>query len=480
MASKKTLNEKNLQSLGARRLAALLMEISAGDAAAKRRLRLELAGAQSPEEVAKEVRKRLATIARSRSYVEWHKQKELVSDLETQRRAIAEQVAKTDPATALTLMWQFLALAGSVYGRCDDSGGAVSQVFQSSVADLGTLATAAKANQNKLAEDAFKALTDREHGETDGLVRVLAPALGRTGLDRLKRQMIAFSKAPIAKPRDQDRQRVGFGMGGAIYEDELEQRARDYLVRSTLMEIADAQGDVDAFIGQFDEQARKAPKIAAEIAKRLLEAKRAHEAWQVIERTEHRRSGWNWPDFGWENARIEVLEALGRGDDAQKARLSCFERSLSASHLRAYLKRLPEFDDVEAEERALTYAQNSNSVLLALSFLISWPALDRASQLVTERGKDLDGNSYDILAPAADALAGKHPLAATVVLRSMIDFTLSEGRYSRYKHAARHLVECARLGPAIKDFRSFEPHDAYEARLRREHARKSSFWTLIA
>jgi hypothetical protein len=64
LGSKKTLNAKNLEALGAERLAGLLIEISTGSAAAKRRLRLELAGAESPREVAKEVRKRLATITR--------------------------------------------------------------------------------------------------------------------------------------------------------------------------------------------------------------------------------------------------------------------------------------------------------------------------------------------------------------------------------------------------------------------------------
>jgi 4-hydroxy-3-methylbut-2-enyl diphosphate reductase IspH len=67
MSSKKTLNTKNLETLGAQRLAELLIEISTGDAAAKRRLRLELAGASSPDEVAKEVRKRLTVIGRSHS-----------------------------------------------------------------------------------------------------------------------------------------------------------------------------------------------------------------------------------------------------------------------------------------------------------------------------------------------------------------------------------------------------------------------------
>ncbi len=64
MTSKNTLNAKNLEALGAERLAELLIEISTGNTAAKQRLRLALAGAQSPGEVAKEVRKRLTTVAR--------------------------------------------------------------------------------------------------------------------------------------------------------------------------------------------------------------------------------------------------------------------------------------------------------------------------------------------------------------------------------------------------------------------------------
>jgi hypothetical protein len=223
------------------------------------------------------------------------------------------------------------------------------------------------------------------------------------------------------------------------------------------------------------------PKIAAEIARRLLAAGRVEDAWQAISAAEHRRrnGGWNWPDFEWENARIEVLEALGRADDAQAARLSCFERSLSASHLRAYLKRLPDFDDIEAEKKALEHAKRFNNLLQAISFLIAWPALDRAADLVLQRTDELDGDHYEVLTPAADALAGKHPLAATMVLRAMIDFSLRNARSSRYRHAARHLLDCSSLAATIEDYRRFEPHEAYEANLRREHGKKSSFWSFI-
>src|SRR6476646_1890299 len=170
---------------------------------------------------------------------------------------------------------------------------------------------------------------------------------------------------------------------------------------------------------QYEEATQKVPKITAEIARRLLAAGRVEDAWQAISAAEHRRrnGGWNWPEFEWENARIEVLEALGRAEDAQAARWSCFERSLSSSHLRAYLKRLSDFDDIEAEKKALNHAKQFGNLLQALSFLISWPALDHAGDLVLQRAAELNGDHYEILTPAAEALAANYPLAATVVLR---------------------------------------------------------------
>lgn len=59
MAKRTTLNAKNLEALGAKRLAELLIEISTGSAAHKRRLQLELAGEQCSGEVAQEIRKHL-------------------------------------------------------------------------------------------------------------------------------------------------------------------------------------------------------------------------------------------------------------------------------------------------------------------------------------------------------------------------------------------------------------------------------------
>src|SRR5271165_3598878 len=331
MASKKTLNAANLEALGAARLAELLIEISEGNATVKRRLRLELAGAESPADLAKEIRKRLATIARSRSFVDWQNRKSLVDDLEAQRRAITDQVAKRMPSEGLDLMWRFLEMAKPVFERSDDSSGTIAGVFRTAVSDLGDIAQSARPDPKQLADQVFRSLLQNDYGQFDGLIQVLQPALGPAGLEHLKQRITALSAEPVRKPAANERQVIGWGPGGPLYADEIAERSRVGTVRLALQDIADAQGDVDSFIAQYEEPVRKVPKIAAKIARRLLAADRAKEALETIEATEQRRDGW--PDYEWEDARIDVLEALRRRDDAQAARWSCFERSLSARHL---------------------------------------------------------------------------------------------------------------------------------------------------
>jgi hypothetical protein len=183
--------------------------------------------------------------------------------------------------------------------------------------------------------------------------------------------------------------------------------------------------------------------------------------------------------FEWQETRLAVMEALGMAEEAQAFRWGCFEAFLDATHLRDYLKRLPDFDDIETEERALGFVHASPRFHEARWLLVHWPDLDRAANLAMARSAELDGDLYHILVPAAEALEAKHPLAATLIRRTLIDFALAAARTTRYRHAARHLLECQGLAGQIEDFGSFETHEAYRARLKAEHGRKASFWSLL-
>lgn len=473
MVSAKTLSAKNLEALGTARLAELLFEMSAGDAIAKRRLRLELAGQSGGAEVAAQVRKRLATIAKARSYVEWDKVKALATDLTTQHRAIIDHVAKADPREAWELLWRFMALAESIYGRCDDSNGQIGAIFDTAMSDLGALALTARIDPKILADQVFEALCDNGYGQYDALIDTLAEPLGRDGLDRLKALLVEFGEEEPLTPPDEDREVIGWGPGGPLYADRIAARRHERMVTTALQDIAVLQGDVDGFIAQYSAAQRRLPGVAADIAGRLLAAGRTAEAWQAIEAADQKRG---WTPVEWEETRCAVLDALGRTDEAQAFRWSCFARSLNARHLRAYLKRLPDFDDIEAENRAMAHVLAYSNINQALGFLIAWPALDRANRLVLDRSGELDGNDYHLQGNAADQLEARYPLAATLLRRAMIDFALTNARFKRYPHAARHLAECESLAARIPDYSPHATHEAYLAALRSTHGRKSGFW----
>nr|WP_241671404.1 DUF6880 family protein [Dankookia rubra] len=462
----------NLTVLGVERLAAILMELAEGDAEVKRRLRLELAAQSGGDTIAAEIGKRITTLRSARSFIDWQKRRDFVKDLDLQRAMIVDRVAQSRADLALDLMWRFMDLAEPVLNRVDDSNGSVGDVFRTACEDLGAIAAKAKPDPVSLADRVFAAVTDNDYGVFDGLVRIMLPALGDVGAAHLKDRLTRALADRSRKPGERDYHAL--------------------VLRSALQTLADGQADVDAYIALVPPEERRMPHQGAEIGRRLLAAGRASEALAMLEGARPKRSATRggrdddlfligFPaDNAWEETYIEALEVTAKKDEAQRLRWAAFEQRLSADQLRAYLKRLPDFEDVEAEERAMQHALGFRSFSAALGFLMSWPDQARAAQLVLTRASEINGNLYELLEPAARLIEGKHPLAATLLRRAMIDDTLDGVKSTRYKHAARHLRECRSLAAGIRDSGAFETHEAFVGRLRARHGRKTGFWSQVS
>jgi hypothetical protein len=470
-ASRKTVGLDNLAALGAERLAAILVELADGDAEVKRRLRLELAAQQGGDSIAAEIGKRIAALRSARSFIDWQKRRDFVRDLDLQRAMIADRMAPTRPDLALELMWRFLDLAEPVLNRVDDSSGSVGDVFRLACEDLGAVAIKAKPDPVALADRVLAALLANEYGIYDGLVPVVLPALRDAGAAHLKTRLAQVLADRKAGGRD----------------------GRADAARRALQDIADGQADVDAYVALVPAAERARPHTGAEIGRRLLAAGRAAEALAALEASRPKQraararddedlyvSGYGNSGSAWEEAYIEALDATGQAEQAQRLRWAAFEERLSSTQLRAYLKRLPDFEDVEAEDRAMQHALGFRSFSAALHFFHDWPDQARAAQLVLTRAPEIDGNLFFLLDPVAQLIEGKHPLAATLLRRAMIEDTLEGAKSTRYKHAARHLLECASLAPGIQDFGAFETHESFVARLRAKHGRKTGFWGQVS
>jgi hypothetical protein len=443
MAGKRALNAKNLETLGAAALAELLIEVSAGNAVIQRRLRLALAAAGGAEGAAQEVRKRLAAIARSTTFIDSAKRKALLADLEAQQQAISGTIATADPALAVDLQVRLLELSEGVLDRCSDSTGAVIGLFQRAVDALANLAGAAALSPEALVAHAAELLQENGYGQFEGLIPALAPALGEAGLLQLEEALLE----------------------------------RGGVDRFTMEQLARGRGDLDGYLELFEPSQLTWPDTAAEVAGHLLRGGRAEQALAVLERAA--KATQIMEAETWHATRIAVLDALGCGEEAQQHRWQVFARTLSIPLLRDYLQRLDDFADVEAEERALAVAEQHPLPLAALQFLVFWPSLPRAARYVIEHCHDWDGDAYEIYEPAAERLSAGHPLAASLLLRAMVVFALSMGRSKRYRYAAEHLRQCEQLEARIDDWQGFESHASFQGRLREAFALKWSFWQLL-
>lgn len=476
MASKSTLNQKNLEALGAERLAALLIEISEGNANQKRRLRMELAGVESPAKLVGEIRKRLTSIGAATNFISWRTLKTFKADLQTQRRLIAEQVAPNAPHDALDLMWQFICLAAPVLERTTDTSGEVIEIFRQAAHDQGGIATLAEASPATLSKPLIDAILANGYGQSDTLIRDLAPRLGPDGLRQLRSDLLVAAREPETHRATKTRKTSRWRRGRKLERETVSRRSRAQIIHQAQLDIADALGDVDAYMALQPDL--RVPATAAKVAERLLAAGRATEALSVLDAV---RAGLREPrPREWTLARIQALEVLGHPDDAQTSRLDAFHQTLNPEFLRAYLKRLPDFDDIEAEDEALDFVARTANADVALDFLIAWPALERASRFVVERIAGIDGGDDEVATIAAEKLAARYPLAAVLLLRKMIDATLNNARSIDYETAADRLGEAEKLSAGIDDFKGFPDHQTYLDQLKARHGRKTDFWDAFA
>ncbi|MGA3101248.1 MAG: DUF6880 family protein [Terracidiphilus sp.] len=471
MASKKTTTKDNLAALGADRLAAILLDLADDNAGVKWHLRLELEARMDDDTIAAKIGRRTTALRSALSLNDWQKQREFVKDLDRQRAMIVDRVADTRADLALDLMWRFLDLAEPVINRLDHSKGAVGEVFRFACEDLGKIAIKAKPDAAVLADQVFTAVMANDYGVFDDLVTNMLPALGDVGTAHLKSRLAGALRGRSRKATGRN-QRV---------------------LRGALQEIADGEADVDGYIALVPQEDRSRQHIGAAIGRRLLAAGRTAEALAALENARPKQRARQTTDHdlddldvakyydgsSWKIVYIEALDASGQQEKAQTLRWAAFEERLSSPHLRAYLKKLSEFDDVEAEERAMAHVLGFGHFSVALAFLLEWPDQSRAAQLVLARASEINGNMYNLLNPVARLIEGKHPLAATLLRRAMIEDTLGGTKSTRYKHAARHLLECFSLAANIRDFGAFETHDIFVARLRVEHSRKTGFWAQV-
>jgi hypothetical protein len=383
--SQKKVTAENLVGLGAERLAEILVSVAETRVDLKRRLRMELAAQQGPGPLSAGIDKRLGAFETSRGKITWRAGPAFIRDLDALRDLIAARLAALDSSAAIDRFWRFMDVFTPSHRRYRERNGELQDVFERAAADLGRLLAGVAPGP------AAAALVD-------SLVR--NPLAWKAWLPAL----LAEASRPLAEQ-------------ALRFMSERRGAVPGWII--LIRQLADAAQDIDAYRATWADEALSAPHVAAELGRRYMAAGRIKEAGAVLrlaapKATERGRVAE--PDPDWESAWIDYLEASGETETAQAVRWAAFERTLSLGRARAFVSRLADFEDVEAESKAFRIAAGYPDFEKGLRFLMDWPALAEASCMIEARG-DADRLDPDLAELWAAKLRRRFPNAALQLLR---------------------------------------------------------------
>lgn len=476
MARKATIDLKALIELGLDKLAQIVMDEAEENAAFRKRVTAALASKSGPEAVAKLIDKRLASLERSKRFIEWNKERAFRDDLQSIVDMIEKELVPLAADMAIDRLLRFVATHVGVFERIDDSSGRIQGVYYHAIASIGEASKKLSGDEDALLPNhIMKWLGETSHGYLIDVAEEVAENIPAPALKRWDGELAEIVKAAATIPKDKYN----------WHASQLEK------VRQI---IANALGDLDTLIAL---EANKHPNSqdTIGIAAKLLEAGRAEEAlvWIRKEKTGGLRY-MRYEDLAdgiasidpFETGRVsteaKILEALDDKNAAQALRWKCFKETLDEEILKEYVAALGDFEEFEALDKAFAHIMQSKDRHRALFFLIKWPRLDLASELVVREYSAWDGGQYYFLPDVASALEHEHPLAASILYRALLNDILARARSKAYGHAARHLAKLNRLSGEISPEAfpaGMDNHQDYCDALRKNHGRKTAFWSRV-
>ncbi len=187
MPRTRTITAEALLQLGPGALAGILIEHAGADPILRKKLRMLLAAKEGAGDLIAELEKRIRTIGRSRSFVDWEKRKGLVQELYHLRATIVDTLAPQEARAAADLMWQFLGIADDVLARTEDSGGRIDDLFRQAMEDLGRLCAGLPARDPIAIARRVLAIIDGDgFGSSGAVIQHLSNALGCEGRGELR------------------------------------------------------------------------------------------------------------------------------------------------------------------------------------------------------------------------------------------------------------------------------------------------------
>jgi hypothetical protein len=441
-------------------LAEVLLELAAEHNAVRQRLQ-RLAVASQPKALASAFRKTLTGFKRSRRFLVHAEARAFGRELEGWLEQVERELLPRDPMAALGLVEAFIASDAAFFERADDSDGAIGDAVRAACRLWLRCAARCEAPVHQWPDRLAALYEGDEYGARDGLLghanELLDDAALRALVARYEQRLdAALATAPReARPR---------GLPG-----------HTYAIAGALSLLSEALRDPDIEVRATLRHSPQPNDLQKEeFVRRYLQADRPADALRWLDepwdRYENSRLSW----------RAQAVQALGRTDEAAALRERVFEATRSVHDLKAWLELLPPAAQGRAFERARALAAHETDPEVAARLLLEIGDDAGAQATVLAHADKLDGRRYDTLRALAEAFEARECWAgATAVYRALMLAILERAYTPAYGHAARYWQRLRELAARCADPSPLAVPAAFEAVVRQQHGRKSSFWALV-
>lgn len=455
-------DKKGLSSLGAEKLAEILLQEAAANKPLKIRLQAAIAGELGSAKICAMIDKRLDQIEKSTSRITAARSRDMAVELSGLVRTIHAELGSTDRLAASERMLRLVAMQVLLVHRLYDRSAKLEKFFeQTNDAAVSLVTELTSAEQLTLVPAIEKMRSADLSSEQDGFFTRLMAALTVEAAEAWK----SFLQKVPPKNR--------------TYPSAL----------GLLQLLAQKQGDFKR-MSALEELKPEMFQNSLQMAQLLFEAEQFEDALVWARR---KPKGMHMiyvggiraaagPEYGARERKLletEILDRLKRRDEAQKLRWDVFCESFDVDMLRQYLSKLDDFAEFDEMDRAMALVMQDKNIYKALLFLVKWPKLDLAARYIIDHAKDWDGRYYELLSPVTAALSEEYPDAATVLDRALLSDILNRNLSSAYEFAVQCLAELEAMSSRISDDASLPTHAQFMHSLRVKHGKKYSFWMLV-
>lgn len=413
-----------------------------------------------PQALTSQLKNRISSIARGRRYIDYHHAAEFSRDMDLLIDDI-DKLIDIAPKHAFALVDRLMGTHRNVYGRADDSDGVIGDSY--SLALSVWLKAAHHWRQTGNCPLDWKAELISRHNDDDyGIWSGLIAQGGDLITYEEGMQLAAHFEAEfnaahdVASTRDFD--------------------PKAALAAYGIASVAKALGDVTLYEHAVLIESPKPNELQKQgIIEFCLSVKDGESALKWL--------AGSWDNY-YEPKRLSLLDKtylmLGRHQELLDLRRDAYQLHPDHLRLKALLEILPEQERPALQDNAIENALKINEIESKIETLLAIGGITQAQEQIFAHMSELKVFFGTLLNWAQLFHQAHHNLAESVCYRLLLEEILVSARNKAYDHAARYFRKLAKLDALIDNYYPLTPWAEYQAQLKLQHGRKSSFWQRVA